>query len=524
MARETFDVCVVGAGINGAAIARDASMRGLSVALVDAGDFAGATSSASSKLIHGGFRYLPQYQFRLVYSALRERELLRHRTAPHLVRPIRFLFPTYRGRGFGHFTMSAGLFLYDLFARTPAGERHRSLDAAGVIEIEPALARQGLTGGALYCDAWADDARVTLENALDAGIHGAAVANYARVEGFVGQEKGRAIALRNVLTDRTFELRARVVVNAAGPWVDHVRRMDDSGARPSVRLTKGVHLVFPLRKLPVHQALVLSDSEQRIVFVMPHDSYVLVGTTDTVYSDDPEGVAVNSADIKYLLGVLHASLPSLRIGAEDIASSFAGLRALEVNNRGVSPSSVSREEVILESAPGMITVAGGKLTTHREIADRIVGRIGRGLNRNVGRCPTVETPLPGARALNDPRAADALASLDVDVRDLLRSRYGTRASIVAKLAIEDPDLARPLGDGCPAIGAEVVHAVRNEMAHSLADFLVRRTSLTWRYPLEAATAGPAAARIMGEQLGWTREREESECAAFAADLKRRRAA
>ena len=524
MARESFDVCVVGAGINGAAIARDASMRGLSVALVDAGDLAGATSSASSKLIHGGFRYLPQFQFRLVYGALRERELLRHRTAPHLVHPIRFLFPTYRGRGFGRFTMATGLFLYDLFARTPANERHRSLDAAGVVEMEPALARDGLTGGALYCDAWADDARVTLENALDAGIHGAAVVNYTRVEGLVREGNRQAITLRDVLVDRTFESHARVVVNAAGPWADHIRRIDDPGASPSIRLTKGVHLVFPLARLPVREALVLSDSEERIVFVMPHDRYVLVGTTDTDYSDDPARVAVNAVDIRYLLGVLHASLPSLRIGAEDIVSSFAGLRALEVNNGGESPSSVSREEVVVQSASGMITVAGGKLTTHREIADRIVGRIARALNRDVGRCPTLETPLPGARPLNDPGGADALASLAADSRDLLISRYGTRAAIVAQIAVQDPQFARPLADGCPAIGAEVIYAVRNEMAHSLADFLVRRTSLSWRFPIEAAAAASAAARIMAEQLGWTCEHEESQCAAFVADLKRRRAA
>ncbi len=221
MAREEFDLCVIGGGINGAAIARDASLRGLSVALVEAGDFAGATSSRSSKLIHGGFRYLPQWQFRLVYHALRERELLRHLTAPHLVKPIRFLFPIYRGRrGFRRLTMDMGLWLYDIFARIAWSERHRVLSAKDTLEREPALATDGLTGAALYYDAWADDARLTFENVLDAGLHGAAVANYLSVEEFA-KRSGRIEAARvhDDISDKDpIEVRARHFVNAAGPW------------------------------------------------------------------------------------------------------------------------------------------------------------------------------------------------------------------------------------------------------------------------------------------------------------------
>ena len=522
MVREEFDVCVIGGGINGAAVARDAALRGLKVALVEAGDFAGATSSRSSKLIHGGFRYLPQWQFGLVYHALRERERLRRRTAPHLVHPIRFLFPIYQGRGFDRFTMSIGLWLYDLFARTRWSERHRMLGVKATKGQEPLLASGGLTAAAFYYDACADDARITLENALDAALHGAAVTNYTLLEGFA-RDADRVVAARvhDVVNDERVEIRARLYVNAAGPWVDDIRRMDDPTAQPSVRLTKGVHLVFPTSALPVQEALVLADDAGRIVFVMPYDRYVLVGTTDTDYRGDRRNVAADQNDIEYLLKVLGDGLPPLTIKEEDIVSSFAGLRALVIGDGEKSPSDVPREETILESPSGMLTVAGGKLTTHRLIAEKVVHRLLNKLGRFASGSPTRHTPLPGARASDDAHFNSALAA---DTIRLLRDRYGTRAAMVHRIAAERPELAELLAPGCPAIAAEVVHAVRNEMALCVADFLVRRTSLIWRYPLEAEAAAPAVARLMAAELGWDSEREEFEVAGFVSDLKRRRAA
>lgn len=522
--RDTFDVCVIGGGINGAAVARDAAMRGLGVALVEAGDFAGETSSRSSKLIHGGFRYLPQFQLRLVRSALRERELLRRHTAPHLVHPIRFLFPVYRGRGFGRLTMGAGLFFYDHLARIPRAERHRSLGAAGVAELEPLLAREGLSGGSLYYDAWGDDARITLENILDAAIHGASVANYAAVECFsTCAGRDGAAVVKDRLSARTFELRARLFVNAAGPWVDDVRKMQERDAPPSVRLTKGVHLVFGHDRLPVHQSLVLGDDDDRIVFVMPHGRYVLVGTTDTDFHGNRHDVAADSSDVEYLLGIIHENLPGVRLGAQDVVSSFAGLRALVTNGEHDDPSSVSREEVVIESPSGMLTVAGGKLTTHREIAEKVVDRALARLGRPAGKSRTASVPLPGARPLDDAASdgADAFRELDETVRSVLISRYGSRAVLVAEIASERPELGKELSPGCPAVGAEVVHAVRAEMARSLADFMVRRTSLVWRSPVEAASAAPAAATIMAQEFGWDSAREQAETGSFANDMERR---
>jgi glycerol-3-phosphate dehydrogenase len=252
---------VVGGGINGAAIARDAAMRGLSVALIERGDFAGATSSRSSKLIHGGLRYLPQGELKLVRTALAERERLRRMTAPHLVKPLRFFFPLYRGRGPGRIALGAGLWLYDLFARTPSAERHRTVNRAGALAAEPMLNPQALVGGAFYYDAGGDDARLTIENVLDAAYHGGAIANYVELERFARAE-GRIVAaeVRDRCGATRLELRARVFVNAAGPWIDDVRRLDDPAAPPSVRLTKGVHLVIDRERLPVREALVLGDA------------------------------------------------------------------------------------------------------------------------------------------------------------------------------------------------------------------------------------------------------------------------
>ncbi|HVA69091.1 MAG TPA: glycerol-3-phosphate dehydrogenase [Candidatus Binataceae bacterium] len=522
LGRDHFDLAVIGGGVNGAAIARDAAMRGLSVALVERGDFAGATSSRSSKLIHGGLRYLPQGQLRLVRTALAERERLLRLTAPHLVAPIRFLLPFFRGRGLGRFSARAGLWLYDLLARTPRVERHRALNHAAVLEAEPLLDQNGLRGGATYYDGWADDARITLENVIDAALHGAAIANYVSV-GSLSRIDGRvaAASVRDRLGDSSFDLRARRFVNAAGPWLDDVIRLDSPSARPSIRLTKGVHLVVTHRRLPLRTALVLGDSSGRIVFAMPHGECVLIGTTDTDFQGDRETVAADSADIDYLLAILSQSLAGPPLGPADVAASFAGLRALSDSAGGRAPSSVSREEIIAESASGLLSVAGGKLTTHREIAQRIVDRIAPALGRPVGKCPTLTTPLPGARPLEYPAATDgadgidsAMAALDPALRTAITGRYGTRTALVMRIAAESPDLIRPLAPGCPVIGAEVVHAVRHEMASTVADFAVRRVALSWRYPWTMAAAVPEIARLMAAELGWDRAQTDSQISAL----------
>jgi glycerol-3-phosphate dehydrogenase len=489
-------------------------MRGLGVALIERGDFACATSSRSSKLIHGGLRYLPQGELCLVRTALAERERLRRLTAPHLVKALRFLFPLYHGRGPGRFALGTGLWLYDLFARTPRAERHRRVNSAHALAAEPMLNPVALAGGAFYYDAGGDDARLTIENVLDAAYHGAAIANYVELERFSHAE-GRiaAAAVRDRQGGTRFELRARLFVNAAGPWVDDVRRLDDPTAAPSVRLTKGVHFVIDRDRLPVREALVLGDAHGRIVFVIPHGEVVLVGTTDTDFDGDRERVTAESEDVDYLLGVVAQSLPGAELSAAHVAASFAGLRALAAAGDGRAPSSVSREEVIVESGSGLISIAGGKLTTHREIAERIVARAASILGRGAGRSPTRDTPLPGARPveMEDPGgAAQALAALPPDLREAMAARYGTRVIVPASLVRDSPELARPLAPGCSVAAAEVIYAVRYEMAESVADFIRRRIALSWRHPRYSGAAAEAAARLMAAELGWDPAREQSE--------------
>lgn len=426
--RETFDVAVIGGGINGAAVARDAAMRGLRVALIEQGDFAGQTSSRSSKLIHGGLRYVPQGQLRLVYEALRERERLTRLTAPHLVRPISFLFPAYAGVTVSRLALSAGLFIYDLLARTPSERRHKTLNADGVIALEPGLKAVGLRGGVVYYDAHGDDARLTFENVLDAAIHGAAVANYAALESLDKvANRLRAAHVHDMLTGESFPIRAERFVNATGPWVDDIRRMDDHDAQATIRLTKGVHLIIDRGRLPLRHSLVLSDGHGRIVFLIRDADSILLGTTDTDFSGDRAGVSARPDDVDYLLDVVAMTLPDAGLGRGDIVSSFAGLRALIAGNGRKAPSSVPREEMIVSSGSGMLSIAGGKLTTHRRIAQRVVDTICRELGRPVQRSPTLTTPLPGAR----PNPQPALRSEIPDaIRTELALRYGSRITML----------------------------------------------------------------------------------------------
>ena len=513
---ESFDVAIIGGGINGAAIARDAAMRGLSVALIDKGDFAGATSSRSSKLIHGGLRYLPQGHLRLVYQALRERERLRRLTAPHLVRPIHFLMPFFRGRRPGRHVIALGLALYDLMAWTPRAERHRRLTAAQVKLLEPGLRADGLTGGAGYYDGTGDDARLTLENVLDAAYHGAVTLNYVAVEAFTAARPLRALTVRDQVDNTVINVTARSIVNAAGPWVDDLRRIDDPACPPIVRLTKGVHLIVAVARLPVRNPLVLTDHDGRIVFLMPHDGYVLIGTTDTNFAGDRDQVAVEPADVAYLLDVINDALPGTALVAGDVAYGFAGLRALPRMAGDASPSSVSREELIVASPSGMITVAGGKLTTHRAIAEEVVDRLVRDFALPARSCATRTLPLPGARPLGDEDASDDSCwhGLPLATRGRLEARYGTRAVLVARLAAEREELAEPLAVGAPVIGAEVVFAARYELARTVADFLVRRTAMVWRAPAAARAAAPLVARLLASELGGDTARETAEADTF----------
>jgi glycerol-3-phosphate dehydrogenase len=375
-----------------------------------------------------------------------------------------------------------------------------------------------MAGAALYYDAYADDARVTLENVLDATFHGAVALNYVELSSFsrIDGKLGAASVIDGE-GKSGFEIRARSFINAAGPWSDDIRRMDDPGCRPAVRLTKGVHLIVPAVHLSIRVPLVLTDQGGRIVFAIPFGRFVIVGTTDTDFEGDRELVGADASDETYLLEVVAGAIRGFNPSRDKVAYRFAGLRALELTG-GQRPSAVARDEVIVESPSGLITVAGGKLTTHREVAERIVDRLVRTLGKGSRRCPTRETPMPGARPFD--AGIDARDVLDPEVWQALERRYGTRAEAVARIVRENSEMARPLALDPLVIAAEAVHAVRNEFARTITDFIERRTGLVWRAPDIALKAAESAIPVMAAELNWNRARQEAEAAAFEANFNR----
>ncbi|MFT5042228.1 MAG: glycerol-3-phosphate dehydrogenase, partial [Hyphomicrobiaceae bacterium] len=350
--RETFDVLIIGGGINGAAVARDAVLRGMTVALVERDDFASGTSSKSSKLIHGGVRYLEQGNIGLVLESCRERDLLRTRIAPHLVRAQRFVFPVYEDDGLGVWQLRAGLLAYDLLAAFRNVEMHKPVSATDLAELEPALLQTGLKGGCLYYDCWTDDARLTIETAMAARTYGATLLNYAEVVAFDKDSTGRIVGaeVRDGLLDRTCQVRARSFVNVSGPWLDRVRTLDDPGASPRLRVTKGVHAIFPRERVGNRDAVVIRGIDDRVMFAIPWQQHTLVGTTDTYFDGDPANVVADHEDIEYILAAVNRAFPQANATERDVISTFAGLRPLVAPEESRSESDVSRDDQIWESA------------------------------------------------------------------------------------------------------------------------------------------------------------------------------
>ena len=530
MAAEPVDLLVIGGGITGAGIARDAALRGFRTALVDKGDFGSGTSSHSSRLIHGGIRYLEQRDFRLVFEASRERRVLL-RIAPHLVRPLPFLFPVYRGARVPAWKLRAGMWLYDALAAFRNVKRHRWLNPKQVRSAEPALKDRGLTGAALYWDAQTDDARLVLATMRSAARAGALVANYAEVTSLLKPDgRVRGAVVRDVLSGETRTVRALVVVNAGGPWVDALRRMDDPAAPPLLRLTKGAHVAVPRRRIGHEGAITLfSPLDGRVMFVLPWGELSYVGTTDTDADAPPDGVRVTADDVTYLLRSANAAFPHAHLAANDVVSVWAGLRPLLRQDQGAAPSQVSREHRVVESAQGLITIAGGKLTTYRvmarDVADRVAARLHELDGRPVARRPpTDRLPLPGGEAAELGvlvEGARARGVPEATARHLVAS-YGSDAAAVLNLVDRDRALGEPIVGGRPEIWAEVAHAVEREMALRIQDVLVRRLHLFYEYAEQATAVAAPVAQRMKNLLGWDEVREAEELVDYFRLVERAR--
>jgi glycerol-3-phosphate dehydrogenase len=475
---DPFDLLVLGGGITGGGVALDAALRGLRVALIDRGDFASGTSSVSTKLVHGGLRYLEHGQIRLVYEALHERRRLL-RNAPHLVRPLRFVIPFWTGARVPAWKWRAGLLLYDLLAGKGNLGRNRGCSLAQLRREFPGLQAGGMTGGAEYADAQMDDARLCIEVIHTASREGAVVANYLEANGF--DRPGGIVYAEDRLTSREVRIRARVVVNATGPWADEVRqRAGEPDDGPLLAATKGVHLIAPDRGLP-SALLLLHPRDGRVFFVLPWLGKTLIGTTDTEHAGPPSDVSVTAADIAYLLeGHNHFLRPELN--RSDLLGTFAGLRPL-LRSRPGEPSARSREFRILTGATGLITVAGGKYTTYRSMAESVVDVVMRRLGRHA-RCRTRSFPLVGTLQGDWGEYKKEMVlrlgtqtGLDEPSARHLVGRYGTRAQCVALLIERRPELGRPIVAGEPDLLAEMEYQRDHEMAVVPEDFLLRRTRL-----------------------------------------------
>ena len=499
--RQAFDVLVVGGGVIGAGVARDAARRGLRVAVFEQEDFGSGTSSGSTRLIHGGLRYLEMLDFGLVRLDLREREILL-RIAPHLVQPLRFLLPFYGTTALTRLKMRAGMWLYDALSYDRSLEGHAMLSAEAAHDAEPRLVRNGLQGAAAYSDAQASlPERLCLENIVDAMEAGAVACNHARVvAAVVSDGRIRGVRVQDQIAQREVEVSARVVVNAAGPWFDRLARALQANPRQRVRTTRGIHVACP--NPPRHALALPSAVDGRLVFVIPWLGYTWVGTTDIDYDDDPADVAATPAEIAYLRRSVEPFVGSLG----DVLFTNAGVRAL-VRREGHASAVTRSHQIIAEQDPvGLVSIIGGKLTGYRAIAAEATQRVCRLLDHR-SRGVTAREPLPGARPLLS-REPDVL---DAAQREHLQMLYGTRRAEVLRLVAQRPDLGRVLMAGEPDVAAQVVHAVRHEACERVADFVFRRSRLAFT-PHRGRPALGAVAAAMREELGWSDQRVADELA------------
>ena len=525
-----FDVIVVGAGINGAGIARDAAMRGLKVLLLDKEDIASGTTAWSTRLIHGGLRYLEYYEFHLVHESLSEREKLLH-IAPHLVKPLGFVVPVYESSKRGPLMVQAGMILYDALSFNKSLERHKILSRNETLRRVPGLNSDGLKASALYYDGQVEYAeRLAVENAVSARGHGAYVLNYARADRLIVEQGAvKGVEFTDLLTGESRAARAPVTVNVAGPWVDRVLSgVDDSGRRTERMIggTKGSHIVVdPFPGAPQQALYVEARADGRPYFIVPWNGRYLIGTTDFRYEGDLDHVEAEEWEIEYLIDETNFVIPEAGLTREDVLFTYSGVRPLPYQPEG-SAGSVTRSHIVHdhakggrdggEAVQGLISIVGGKLTTYRNLARQTVDMTYRKLGVKPPDCRTHEIPLPGGATEDFEHfrtSFGAQSGLSYELSQRLTSLYGARAPEVLAIAGEDPSLAEPLNPGAPReaalLGAEVIFAFREELARTLSDVLLRR-AMVGMGPRVGLDVDEAAAKVAAEYLGWDDDRARRE--------------
>lgn len=521
----SFDLLVIGGGITGAGIALDASARGLKVALVEMQDFASGTSGRSTKLIHGGLRYLKQLEFKLVAEVGKERKIV-HKNAPHLTKPEPMLLPIVRGGSLNKFSARLAMFIYELITGVKKEERRKILTKESTLHTEPLLKKQDLLGGIIFYEYRTDDARLTIEVMKAAVSRAAAALNYMEAISFIyesGKIKGAHV--RDKINGGKYAIAAKYVINASGPWVDVIDDLDEKNNKHKLQITKGIHLVVDWKKLPVKQSAYFDTYDKRMLFVIPREGKTYIGTTDTFYSGDLAQPTITNEDRDYILKCVTNYFPGSILNSSDIESGWCGLRPL-VSKPGKKPTEISRKDEIFESASGLITIAGGKLTGYRKMAQRIVDIVAKKITAKEGRlipkCDTQNIPLSGGKinkgisfqkfVKNKVQEGINLGLSGKEAESLVY-RYGSNVEELYRIIVSHNDKS---GNDLPlTLRAQLIYCVENEMCLTPSDYLIRRTSSLYFDIDTVQKYGRAVVKEMQNLLGWTDELTER----FAKDLR-----
>lgn len=520
MQKEPLDILVIGGGITGSGIALDAATRGMKVGIVEMQDFAAGTSSRSTKLVHGGLRYLKQMEVKMVAEVGKERAIV-YENGPHVTTPEWMLLPIQEGGTFGKFSTSIGLKVYDYLAGVKKGERRCMLNAEETHIREPLLRKKGLKGGGYYVEYRTDDARLTIEVVKQAVNKGAIAVNYSKVEKLL-YEKSKLVGafVKDQLTGKSYKIYAKKVVNAAGPWVDSVREMDNSKKGKQLQLTKGIHLVFDKSVFPLKQAIYFDTPDKRMIFAIPRDGKTYVGTTDTVYKGDMTNPRLTKSDKQYVINVINFMFPTLNIGEKDIESSWTGLRPL-IYETGKSASEISRKDEIWESQSGLITIAGGKLTGYRKMAELVVDLINQRFKQenvgHFGECQTKHLPLSGGDVGG---SKNFINYIDQKVKEGVRigltkleakklvKMYGSNVNHLFSLAKEHKEGAALFGLPLD-VYVQVMYAIHEEMTVTPVDFFNRRTgallfNMDWVQQWKQKVID-----LIAKELNWNKDQKEN---------------
>ncbi|WP_227939630.1 glycerol-3-phosphate dehydrogenase/oxidase [Alkalihalobacillus deserti] len=515
MSKNTLDLLVIGGGITGAGIALDAQVRGIDTGLIDMQDFAGGTSSRSTKLVHGGLRYLKQFEVKLVAEVGKERAIV-YENAPHVTTPEWMLLPLIKGGTFGKFTTSIGLRVYDFLAGVRKHERRKMLRRKDVLKKEPLVRRKGLKGGGIYVEYRTDDARLTLEVLKAAVARGTKATNYTKAEGFIYKDgKVVAVNVKDLLSGKTYAIYAKKIVNAAGPWVDRLRKQDGSKQGKYLYLTKGVHLVIDQSRFPLKQAVYFdTEKDGRMIFAIPRDGKTYVGTTDTFYNEDIVHPKMTVADRDYITDAVNYMFPTVKLTAKDIESSWTGLRPL-IHEEGKSASEISRKDEIFFSNTGLISIAGGKLTGYRKMAERIVDYVAKDLG-NRKTCTTDRIPLSGGKVggsltfetfVTIKTNEGIVLGLSNEEAERVVRLYGSNIDQVFEFLRTNKREA--IQHRLPALLlAQLQYGMEEEMVSTPTDFFNRRTgalffNINWVFKWKDAVTD-----YMAKKNNWTREERD----------------